>query len=262
MNGAVHPDVFDQRDPMGRFFAFALALHLGVAGFGLFYAWVSHTASFGARNAGGQAVGVEAVNAIPIIHHGEPNPLTNDTQSEIPQSPVKQPKEQAKKEVTPPDAIKLKTKKEKKTIAKEESTRQKYRPFRELEQNQVTSKYAPQISNPMFAAAPGSGQIGAGKNTPLGDQLPAYAAQVLQILTQNWRTNELDSRLHEAPDVDITFDIARDGSVRNVHLLQRSGNVLLDNSVQRAVLDAKLPPIPPQYKPNTVSADFIFELKR
>ena len=262
MNGAVHPDLFEQRDPLGRSFAGSLAFHAGMIGFVLFYGWLRQTTSFGARDAGGQSVGVETVNAIPIIHHGEPNPLTNDTQSEVPQQPVTKPKEQAKKEVTPPDAIKLKTKKEKKTVAKEESTLQKFRPFHELEPNQLTSPVAPQVSNPIFAPAPGTGQIGMGKNNSLGDQFAAYGALIAQILTQNWNTHGLDARLRTAPDVDITFDLARDGSVRNVHLLQRSGNALLDNSVQRAVLDSHFPPLPPQFRQNSASVDFIFQLKR
>ena len=40
---------------------------------------------FGAKDAGGGAIGVEAVNTIPLLHSGAQNPLANDTQSQVPQ---------------------------------------------------------------------------------------------------------------------------------------------------------------------------------
>jgi TonB family protein len=257
---AARSDVFDQRDSLSRFFAIAVAMHLSLIGLGVLYSALSHTDRFGALNAGG-TVGVQTVDSIPIVHHGAPNPLTNDTPSEVPQQPVTVPKEQVKEQVPPPDAIKLKKKKETKKV-KEASERQKFRPFNELEPNQLTSKSAPQVSSPLFTAAPGSGQIGAGKNNTLGDQFASYGAQIQDLLTRNWHTNDLDGRVHNAPVVEITFDLSRDGAVHNVRLVSRSGNLLLDNSVQRAVLETKFPALPPTFKHDSASFDFNFELKR
>lgn len=55
----------------------------------------------------------------------------------------------------------------------------------------------------------------------------------------------------------------RDGSVRNVSLLQTSGISTLDYSVQRAISDASpFPPIPPGFDKDHMRVEFTFELKR
>ena len=55
----------------------------------------------------------------------------------------------------------------------------------------------------------------------------------------------------------------RDGTVRNVHILQGSGIAPLDSSVERAILDASpFPPIPAGLRPRPASVEFWFELKR
>ena len=50
------------------------------------------------------------------------------------------------------------------------------------------------------------------------------------------------------PMVVITFEISRDGSVKNPQIAQRSGNSTLDFSALRAVTDAgPFPPLPSNY---------------
>ena len=41
------------------------------------------------REGSGGAIGIEAVDSIPLQHRGMSNPLANDTKSEIPQTPAK-----------------------------------------------------------------------------------------------------------------------------------------------------------------------------
>ena len=48
---------------------------------------------------------------------------------------------------------------------------------------------------------PGSGGVGVGKGTPLGDRLGAYAALLQQRIAQNWNTQDVDPRLKTAPPV-------------------------------------------------------------
>ena len=93
-----HIDILDQRDPMSRAFAWALALHITLIGSVAVYNWVNlQRDSFGAKDAGGGAIGVEAVSSIPIPRNGAPNPLAHDTESQVPQQPSK-PIERAQKE--------------------------------------------------------------------------------------------------------------------------------------------------------------------
>lgn len=253
---------WDQRDPLRGPFLGALALHAALIGAWVVSTWLTHRDSFGSPDAGGMAVGIETVDSIPLVHHGAPNPLTNDTESEVPQQPVAKPQERVKEEIPPPDAVPIKARKSKKPPAPEASERQKFRPISELQPNQLTSKSAPQISSPMFTAMPGSGQIGAGKSSLQGTIFSAYGELIEHLIAQNWHTGDIDAQLRTAPIVTATFDLARDGSVHNFKLSQRSGNIALDASVQRAIQDPKLPPLPPNFPREHASFEFSFELKR
>lgn len=257
--------MLDHRDSMRIPFAAALALHLGLIGTLLLNAWLrSHSEPFGSKDAGGGAVPIEAVNSIPIPHHGEQNPLANDSESQVPQTPAK-PVQREKEEKPPPDAIPLKTKMPKLKPAKVASQPQVFRPFKDLEKNQLTSKSAPQIANPLYTAQQGAGRISTGANTTLGVRLAGYGAQIQQIVAQHWRTSDVDARLQTAPPVIATFDLMRDGGIRNLQILQGSGIPALDISVRRAIEDsAPFPPIPQGqgFDKDYARVEFTFELKR
>jgi protein TonB len=257
-----HADILDQRDPMRGAFLGALGLHLAIVAAVVLNGWLEgHPDAFGSKDAGG-AVGIEVVDSIPLQHQGHPNPLANDTDSQMPQTPAK-PIERAKAEPTPPDALLVKSRKAKKKVAEVASERQRFRPFDQLEKNQLTSKSAPQVSNPLYSAAPGAGRVGAGANTTLGDRLAGYSAQIQQLVAQHWRTADVDPHLQNAPVVVATFELLRNGSIRNVQILQGSNIAALDFSVKRAILDASpFPPIPPTFDRDYAKVEFTFELKR
>jgi TonB family protein len=256
-----HPDILDQPEPLRKAFVIALSLHLALVGV-MAISTIVHHDLFGAPNAGGAAVGVEAVDSIPLPHSGPKNPLANDTESQVQQAPAK-PLERVKKEVAPPDATPLKMKKPKKTPAPDASVKQTYRPYSEVDPYKVYNKTAPQVSSQVFSAAPGSGNVGAGPRTTLGDRFAGYGAQIQDYVARHWRTSDVDARLQTAPVVIATFDLMRDGSIRNVRLVQISGNPSLDNSVQRAILDSNpLPPLPAGFERDHAAIEFSFELKR
>src|SRR5580698_10436847 len=187
-------NMLNHPDPMRGGFLGALALHAAlIGGLGLSSWLASHRDSFGAKDAGGMAVGIATVDSIPLVHHGATNPLTNDTESEVPQAPVTKPQERVKAEKPPPDAIPLKTRQSKKIPAPEASERQKYRPINELQPNQILSKSAPQVSSPMFTAIPGSGQIGAVKSSLKGTIFSGYGDQIQRIIERNWNTGSVDA---------------------------------------------------------------------
>jgi TonB family protein len=262
MSSQLHPDILDQREPLNRAFVAALTLHVTlIAGMGI-YGWVStHHDSFGAQNAGGGAIGIEAVKSIPLLHSGAQNPVADDTESQVPQQPAK-PAERVKEEKVSPNAVALKMK-QKRLPAYVASEHQIYRPFKEIDRNQVFSRQAPQVSNPLFSAMPGSGRIGTGANTTLGTRFSAYAQQIQQLVAQKWHTNDVDARVQTAPVVIASFDLMRDGSIRNLRVVQQSGISALDYSVQRAILEASpFPPIPATFERDSAKVEFTFELKR
>ncbi len=258
-----HADILDTHESLRKSFVGAITLHGSVILALLLHAWLQRpTEQFGDKNPSGGAVSVGVVDKIPLPHEGPPNPVANDTQSQVPQTPEKDIKERQKIEKPPPDAIKLHSKKAKEKPAEKTAVRQIFRNYKELQENQLTSRTAPQVSNPMFSQQAGAGQVGT-TNSTLGSQFAGYAAQIRDIVARNWRTGDVEARYQTAPPVIVTFDLMRDGSVRNVTIVQRSGIPSLDTSVQRAVLDSNpLPPIPQGFDKNSAKVEFTFELKR
>ena len=257
--GIAGSDILDRPNNIGPGFLGAVALHAAVIG-ALVFTSLQNRTPFGSAQAGGNSIGIEAVNTIPLVHHGAPNPLANETESQVPQTPIKT-RESVKQEKPPPDAIALKLKKNKQKPAPVTAAKQRFRPLDDLLPNQITSQDARQVSNQAYSAAPGSGRIGAGPNTTLGTEFGGYADQIRQIIASKWHTGDVSAQ--SAPVVIADFDLMRDGSIRNLRLLQSSGISSLDFSVQRAIQDSSpLPPIPAGFARSYASVEFWFELKR
>jgi protein TonB len=179
--------------------------------------------------------------------------VANDTESQVQQAPKPEPKKQVK---VPEKAIPLKSRQVKKQL--QQQAQQRYRP-EPLRENQVTAAEAPAARSPIFQK-PG-GAVGLGQNNTLGNRFGAYADLVAQRVTEKWQNSALAGQT--APIVIITFDIQRDGSVRNAKVAQRSGNSTLDYSALRAVMDAApFPPLPSDFDRNEANVELQFQLQR
>ncbi len=251
--------MLDQRENVRGAFTQSVVFHLALVGGLTLYAWMNRPGeSFGAEDAGGAAVGVTAVESIPLASRGPENPVANDTQSEVPQEAPK-PAPKAAPEPEPKEAISLlpPEKKSKQLI----TPKPRLKSFTEIAQNQLTSKSAQAVSSPMFSAA-GAGQIGVSGDTTLGNRFPAYAAQIKELTRLKWRVQDVDRSVTTAPLVTIRFDLLRDGRATNIRLTRRSNVPTLDLSVQNAVEEANYPPLPAGYEKDSVPVEFTFELKR
>ena len=259
----MHADILDQHDSLRTPFAAALTLHVAlIAGLAI-YTWINgHREAFGDPNAGGAAVGIEAVKSIPLPSRGPENPVAHDTKSQVaPEPPAKQ--ERAKKEPPPPKkAVELKSKTAKQLRAKVEPQRH-FKSFDDLDPNKIRAEQAPAASSAMFSQMPGSGRIGAGLNTTLGTRFGEYSARIQQMVAQHWRTGDVDSSLRTAPQVIASFEIKRDGTISAPKIVQTSGVATLDFSVRRAILEASpFPPLPSEFTRSSATVEFVFELKR
>jgi TonB family protein len=254
-----HADILDQRESLGGPFVQSVLLHAAIAA-ALIVSSISFQHSrqvWGSANtAAGTAVAVNSVKTIPLPSRaGKINPVANDTESQVPQAPKPEPKKQVK--VPDEDAIPLKSRLAKKQPRPEAP--QRYHP-QEPPPNQVYSRDAPAAVSPIFEK-PGSGGAGVGVNNAFGNQFGAYADLVVQRVTQKWQTSGL-AGLH-LPIAVITFDISRDGSVKNPQIAQRSGNSTLDYSALRAVMDAgPFPPLPSNYSGSSTSVELRFQLQQ
>ncbi|MBV9613099.1 MAG: TonB family protein [Acidobacteriaceae bacterium] len=254
-------DLLDQRDPVGFPFVGSILVHGGVVAL-LFFGWFwmnQRREQLGEVNAGGgPAYAVSPVKNIPIPQREAPvNPVANDTQSMVPNAPAKQ---EVQKKQPLPDKSAVEIPDKFKRQAKQAQKQQQFQT--PTPPNQVFSHARQALSSPMYSAPAGSGQVGVGPNTMLGDnRLGWYAELIRQRIAQNWNTNGLDSRTQSAPAI-IGFQIMRDGSVRNPQVVQSSGNPSIDNTALRAVYSANpMPGLPAQITENYITAQFTFNLR-
>jgi protein TonB len=233
-------------------------LHLAVIGGFTAYALLGAVEKFGDKDAGGAVVGITAVKSIPLVSRGEPNPVAHDTTSVAPPppAPVQKAAPKAQPEKDPREAIALE--KSKRLPPPTQST---LKSFSEIAKNQVTSKSAPAASDPLFSVT-GAGQIGVSQNSVLGSRFGAYAAQLRQIVQQNWNTSDVPAAIKTARQVMVVFTLARNGTASNIRLTQRSGVAELDFSVQRAIQISSFPELPREYEKDSVEVEFQFELRR
>jgi protein TonB len=254
-----HADILDQRDSLGGPFVQSVLLHAAIAGV-LIVSSISYQHSrqvWGSANtSAGTAVAVNSVKSIPLpARTGITNPVANDTEHQVPQAPQPEPKKQVK--VPDEDAIPLKSRLAKKQPRPE--AQQRFRPQPPVK-NQVFSSTAPAAVSPMFEK-PGSGGVGVAPNSAFGNQFGAYADLVVRRVTDKWQTNGLAGL--SLPMAVVTFDILRDGSVKNPQIAQHSGNSTLDYSALRAVTDAApFPPLPSNYNGSSTSVELRFQLQR
>jgi protein TonB len=259
-------DILDARESLRRPLLGSIGLHAGVAAL----IAVLGIANFAKREqwgdpkgSGGGAVGVTAVKSIPMPgHEGPINRVANDTESKVPE-PISKPEAKTKvSEREADDAIPLKSKHSKKSSS-EDSYRNPYAKPSPQSSNQLTSRAGQSASSPLFAQAPGSGGVGVGNGMPFGTRFGAYATLIRDRVASMWHSDQVDSRIRHLPPAIVTFDIQRNGQVSNVRVAQTSGNVAMDNSARRAVLDASpFAPLPNTYSGSSATIEFWFTLQR
>jgi protein TonB len=255
-----HVDILEERDSLRWPVLESVGLHAAIFGL-LAIGTISYRHSReiwgSATTQAGNAVQVNAIKKIPLPSRaGQVNPVANDTESQVQQPPKPEPKKQVM--APEPKAIPMKSR-----LAEPQprpQAQQRYRPLPPLP-NQVFTRDAPAAVSSIFEK-PGSAGVGIGPNSVFGNRFGAYADLVVKRVTEKWSRNGL-AGTPSTPTVVITFDILRDGSVRNSQVAQRSGNSTLDYSALRAVMDAApFPPLPPEYERNEANVELHFQLQR
>lgn len=248
-------------DRWGSAVAGSLALHGGIFVILAGYAWwMGNRPTFGDPKAlGGGAVTVTVVNSIPLPQRqGVENRVSRDTPNETPQEKMERVE---RRTLDDDEGIALNKKKRPKKKTREETALRRYLPEEDLK-NRITSSEGRAATSAMLQVQ-NAGNLGTGENNPFGDRFGAYAKLIRDAVARQWRTNDVPPSIRTLPAAVVSFTIARDGKVSGIKVVQSSGNYTLDNSAQRAVLEASpLPGLPPQFERNAATVEFWFELKR
>lgn len=253
-----HADSLDGQQPIGKPLAGSLVVHVSVLALILFgYMLKLPSEHFGSDKVSPGSIGITVVNSIPIpSKDGRINRLANDTKSVVPQA--KPEKKQAAKALAPdPKAIPIPTKNAKK-ISPEKLNQPIYKP-EPFKPNQVLSRTAEAAKSSNFAMQGNEG-IGIGPNSTLGNKFGYYVDLMRSQIARHWSTAGLAGDKHR---VLVTFNILRDGTVRDAKVAQPSGNYTLDSSSLRSVLESSpLPPLPAGYDKDSAPVELWFQAKQ
>ena len=113
-------------------------------------------------------------------------------------------------------------------------------------------------SNVAGAAAPGVKVQGQG-----GGDFAWHIDAGRRKISLNWLQSTIDPavRAGRTAKCTTTFTIARDGTVKDIRIVQTSGNYSMDTSAQRALLSASpMPALPSDYSGSAVNVTFDFDL--
>lgn len=252
--------------PFKRFFFYSVLFHISLSVLMLLGVWVQRSGErWGGIGGGdGSAVKVTLVpsTGIPMLQP------TNAADSNV----VDLTKSLHKEEPLPPppeiktDAIKL-------------PKFEKEKPLPPSKKSRIFEKKTPEPDN----AVPGKGgsmNLPSGfNNTPgplsggpamvgpgggdFAGRYPWYVQAVTRAISQNWMQNTIDPSVRAAHSAKttVTFTINRDGSIKDIRLVQSSGNRSMDDSAQRALLSIDhFPPLPADYSGSYVNVTFYFDL--
>jgi periplasmic protein TonB len=260
-----HPDILDQHESLRKPFLSSITFHVLIFASAVGISFMPTTTSErlgDPKSLGGGAVAITPVSKIPLpSREGRQNPVANDTHSVIPSKPEKI--EKVKQIEPDPDAIALKSKKQQKRLQDRAAAQQKYTPLKDPKPNQVYNQSAPAAVSPMFSRAAGGGGVGSSSNSPFGNRFGYYEQLLRDAVTRNWHTEQFDARMQTLPAVVVSFEVFRDGTVKNVKVTQSSGNFTLDQSAQRAILaSVPLPRLPQGYEHDSANLEFWFRLQK
>ena len=95
-------------------------------------------------------------------------------------------------------------------------------------------------------------------NIPSDPRLSFWGQRVKKLVEARWEP-PTGIEVQDGAKTVVTFQVARDGSVSSVSITESSGNAMLDELAERAVLRVDhVPPIPPSYPDDQIQVGYVF----
>lgn len=210
----------------------------------------------------GTAVAVNITQGVKIpVPRSAPNPVANPVEHEVPA--VKEPPKPAAPEKPPepePEAVPVEEPRKTSPKPVPEQKTQKSAP--EKPDNQSPSTTGSRASSEVFEApSEAIGGVGVSGRDPFGQAGAAYARRLQEKLSREWAKTLGQVSGNRSNAAVVQFKILKNGSIRDIRIVQSSGNRSFDYSVHRAVQYTNpFNPLPPQMRRSVVSVEMRFQL--
>src|SRR5215475_2371773 len=249
-----------------KFFGYSLALHAIAAG-AIAAAIIFHVAgqSWGdVGSAGEGAVKVKLTSNAATAGLPMPTPpVIEDNKMFDPTHSLYNEAKQPKPPEPPKEVVKIPDKEKPKPIERKSPAISKTPPPpNTIAQNSGGAKYPQGYSQTPTPATNGGPQFQTQGGGDFAGRYPAYVAAMIRRISQNWNQASIDpaARASRTIRATATFTILRDGTVKDVRIVDSSRNSSFDNSGLRALYDSNpMPALPSDYNGSylTVTFDFL-----
>jgi len=251
----------DQDDKFGSGIAGALILHLALAGVFIGVSLYAHNSSshWGENAASVGAIQASMVSSIPLPQKYKPVDKAVLTPDNVSPAPAPPPKEEA---APPPRETDVEI--QRKVIPKKIAPVVTPAPPKHPQPAPPTPKAttgdsAAQLPESTTQLKNGTATATVQDRT-FGNRYAYYVQIVSQKVAQNWYTGEADPRVSQGKHVTIVFDIERDGTPANVHILDKSGSPSLDTSAIRAL--QRVDGFGPLPAGNKITVEYTFDYRQ
>jgi protein TonB len=265
MSADTFPLPFNHRDTLGPSLAASIAFHVALVLAAVVYAWVGfhHGPGWGNPWDKGTATQVNVVSSLPGVPL--PAPLEQTPSTLRDENPGLYKTQPQPKEVPPPGALEIPKFKDaisQKPVIRVNKRIQKEVPAPPANAIPFGNQGQAALDYGQFVIGSSRGGI-AIESGNFGTRYGWYVQAVKNRVSSNWLLAMISPDITSARRVYVEFKILRDGTITNVKLTQSSGYAEVDRSALRAI-DASNPlaPLPSDYRGNSVTVSFYFDLRR
>jgi periplasmic protein TonB len=265
MSAETFPLPFDHRDALGGSIAASIALHVGILLVALVYTWLGfhHGPGWGNPWAKGTATKVSVVSSLPGIPLPAPMEQTHSTLRD--QNPGLYRTAPRPKEVPMPDALEIPKFKDAihpKPVIRVNKRIQKVAPVIPPNAVPFGNQGQAAIDYGQFVIGSSRGGI-AFENGNFGTRYGWYVQAVRNRVSSNWLLSMISPNITSARRVYVEFKVLRDGTITDIRLTASSGYPEVDRSAVRAIEASNpLAPLPSDYRGNSITVSFYFDLRR
>jgi TonB family protein len=250
---------------LGKFFVYSIILHVLVAA-AIAASVIFHLTGQGWGDVGNGTEGAVKVRlAVNGNIAGLPMPtppVLDDAKTFDPTESLYKETPQPKPPEPPKEIIKIPTKEKPKPIEKKSRIIENKNPAPDNTTNQHNGQLSVPRSYTEATNNPNGVQIQSQGGGDFAGRYPAYVAAMLRRISQNWNQSTIDPNARASPSIraTATFTIMRDGTLKDIRIIQSSRNSSFDNSGLRALYDSNpMPALPSDYNGSylTVTFDFL-----